>query len=194
MQGVCFDTEVLADAATPAAIRGATTYRAGWGSAAHFGMQACRMTASLRATAMEAGFQPMRLASRSAHIFSGHDRRTRIMVGLADAANRSRRTDTVGASDEAVGLCAFLREAGRGRQSGKNLAEKPNCERSNRDRDLCPRVPLINQSVFLGVLVAALPTPLARARDIDIGHRHADLTLGTYGTSCLRSELSVVDG
>ena len=40
---------------------------------------ACRMTASLRATAIEARFQPMRLASRSAHIFSGHDRRTRVM-------------------------------------------------------------------------------------------------------------------
>jgi hypothetical protein len=40
---------------------------------------ACRMTASLRATAMEARFQPMRLASRSAHIFSGQGRRTRVM-------------------------------------------------------------------------------------------------------------------
>lgn len=40
---------------------------------------AWRTTASLRATAMEARFQPMRFASRSAHSFNGHDRRTRVM-------------------------------------------------------------------------------------------------------------------
>jgi hypothetical protein len=40
---------------------------------------ACRMTASLRATAIEARFQPMRLASRLAHSLSGQSRRTRVM-------------------------------------------------------------------------------------------------------------------
>ena len=40
---------------------------------------ACRMTASLRATAMEARFQPMRLARRNAHCCSGQDRRSLVM-------------------------------------------------------------------------------------------------------------------
>lgn len=39
----------------------------------------CRITASLRATAIEARFQPIRLASRCAQSFSGQDFRTRVI-------------------------------------------------------------------------------------------------------------------